>query len=84
MAIGKKQVKKIDEAEVMKKLGERLRQLRIAKGYTSQEIFAYENEINRVQYSRYELGKDLRLSTLLKILQALDMTVTEFFSEGFE
>ena len=84
MAKGKKEIKKIDEADVMKKLGARIRQLRIAKGYTSQEIFAYEHDLNRVQYSRYERGEDLRFSTLIKVIQIFDMSVEEFFSEGFE
>ena len=84
MAVGKKEVKKIDEAEIIKKLSERLKQVRIAKGYTSQETFAYQNDINRVQYSRYEQGKNLNFSTLFRVIQALDMTVAEFFAEGFE
>lgn len=84
MAKGKKEVNNIDESKVMTKLGERIKQLRIAKGYTSQETFAYEKDINRVQYSRYEQGKDIRFSTLLKVIQAFDMTIADFFSEGFE
>ena len=67
----------------LKKLGKRIKALRIAKGYTSHEIFAYENKINRTQYGRYERGEDLRYSSLLRIIYALDMTVEEFFGEGF-
>jgi len=67
----------------LKKLGEWIKALRIAKGYTSHEIFAYEHKINRTQYGRYERGEDLRYSSLMKILHALDISVQEFFAEGF-
>ena len=66
-------------------IAERLKQLRAEQGYTSQETFAYEKEINRVQYSRYERAEeDFRMSTLIKIIKAFDVTIEEFFSEGFE
>ena len=68
----------------LKKLGERIRQLRIKKGYTSYEYFAYEHNLPRSQFGRYERGEDLKYSSLLKILDAFDMTVEEFFSEGFK
>jgi len=84
MAKGKSEVKKPEDDEVLRRLGNRLKQLRIAKGYSSQEIFAYEHNINRVQYSRYERGEDIRFSTLIKVIQVFDITIEEFFSEGFE
>lgn len=65
-------------------LGERFKKLRKEKGYTNYEIFAFDNNIPRAQYGRYENGEDLRFSSLLKVLKALDMTLEEFFSEGFE
>lgn len=69
--------------EDMKKLGKRIKQLRIGKGYSNYETFAYENNIPRSQYGRYEQGYDLRFSSLLRIIKALDISVAEFFSEGF-
>ena len=66
------------------RLGERIKQLRVKKGYTSYEIFAFENGINRAQFGRYERGEDLRYSSLLKVCDALGVTVKEFFSEGFD
>lgn len=66
------------------KLGNRIKQLRIKKGYTSYEIFAFENGINRAQFGRYERGEDLRYSSLLKVCGALGVTIKDFFSEGFE
>lgn len=69
----------------LKKLGGRIKQLRIAKGYTSYEYFAYEHKLGRAQFGRYERGtEDLRYSTLLKIVRAFDMSMEEFFSEGFK
>lgn len=69
---------------VLKKLGERIKELRISKGYTSYEYFAYEHNISRAQFGRYERGEDLRFSTLVRIISAFDMTLDEFFAEGFD
>ena len=74
----------MDTDDQLKKLGERIKQLRIAKGYTSYEYFAYEHNISRAQFGRYEQGQDLRFSSLVKICNAFGMTLDEFFSEGFE
>lgn len=70
--------------EVLQQMGKRIKDLRVKKGYTSYEYFAYEHEIPRAQFGRYEQGQDLRISSLLKIVNAFDMTLQEFFSEGFE
>jgi transcriptional regulator with XRE-family HTH domain len=67
----------------LKKLGNRIKQLRIEKGYTSYEYFAYEKNISRAQYGRYENGEDLRYSSLVKVVKAFDMSMHEFFSDGF-
>lgn len=70
--------------EELQKLGSRIKQLRIQKGYTSYEYFAYEKDISRAQYGRYENGEDLRYSSLIKIVKAFDMSMEEFFSDGFK
>jgi transcriptional regulator with XRE-family HTH domain len=72
-----------DSETELKKLGARIKELRIAKVYSNHEIFAYTHNINRTQYSRYERGEDLRYSSLLKIIRAFNMTIYEFFKEGF-
>ncbi|MCF6212787.1 MAG: helix-turn-helix domain-containing protein [Flavobacteriaceae bacterium] len=69
--------------EQLQNMGKRLRELRIAKGYTNYELFAYDNNIPRAQYGRYENGQDLRFSSLLKILKALDISLEDFFKIGF-
>jgi transcriptional regulator with XRE-family HTH domain len=76
--------KQLSKEQALQKLGERIRRLRIQKGYTSYEYFAYEHEISRAQFGRYERGEDLRFSTLVKIINAMDLTLDEFFGEGFD
>lgn len=68
----------------LENLGRRLKELRIARGYSNYEQFAFDNELPRAQYGRYEKGQDLRFSSLVKVLGALDITLKEFFDEGFE
>lgn len=68
----------------LQKIGERMKAIRIAQGYTNYEQFAYQHHIGRAQYGRYERGQDLRISSLLKVVRAFDMTLPEFFSEGFD
>lgn len=66
--------------EELDKLGKRLKALRLKRGYTNYESFAFENGIPRAQYGRYENGQDLRFSSLLKVLKAFDISLEEFFS----
>lgn len=61
------------------KIGQKLKELRIEKGYTNYENFAYEHDIPRAQYGRYEKGQDMRVSSLLKVLMALEISPAEFF-----
>ena len=68
----------------LKKLGERIKFLRLKKGYTNYENFAYDNDLPRAQYGRYENGQDIRYSSLVKVVKALGVTMEEFFSEGFD
>jgi len=76
-------VQKIKEEDI-KKLANRIRELRQEKGYSNYESFAYENNLPRAQYGRYEKGEDLKYSSLLKVIRALGVTPKDFFSEGFE
>lgn len=73
-----------DSAATLKKLGERIKQLRIKEGYTSYEYLAYDHNISRAQFGRYEKGQDLRFSSLIKVINAFGITLSEFFSEGFD
>ena len=80
----KKTRPQLDTDEQLKRLGARIKQLRIKAGYTSYEYFAYEHNISRAQFGRYENGQDIRFSTLIRIVDAFGMTLEEFFSEGFK
>ncbi|SHL89356.1 Helix-turn-helix [Chitinophaga jiangningensis] len=73
----------LDPDEQLAKLGARIKELRIKAGYSNYEVFAYEHNIPRAQYGRYEQGKDLRFSSLVKVVSAFGMTMEEFFGEGF-
>ncbi len=68
----------------LKMLGKRIRDLRIKAGYTSHESFAYTFDFPRTQYGRYERGHNITYLNIIKIVRAFDMTLEEFFSEGFE
>jgi hypothetical protein len=83
---GKKQAEKVgfNTEDQLKKLGDRIKQLRIKKGYSSYEYFAYDSNISRAQMGRYEKGQDLRFSSLSKVVHALGVSLEEFFSEGFD
>lgn len=78
----KKEVRVVvqDPKTKLKEIGERLKTLRRARGYQNSDDFAYDHEINRSQYGKYEAGaKDMRISSLLKIINALGVTIEEFF-----
>jgi transcriptional regulator with XRE-family HTH domain len=70
--------------EELIKLGRRIKQLRVQKGYTNHEFFAYDHGISRAQFGRYEQGEDLRYLSLVKVVRAFGITLEEFFSEGFD
>ena len=74
----------MDKSAEIKKLAERIRSLRLKKGYSSYENFAYDIGIHRAQYGRYEMGTDMQYTSLVKIAKAFDMTLEEFFGEGFD
>ena len=73
-----------DEEKIfLKNIGERLKFYRKKAGYSNYEYFAYENNISRPQYGKYEAGANIQLNTLYKILKALKVSPEEFF-KGIE
>lgn len=63
--------------QVIKKLGKRLRSLRMSK-HISLNKLAYENDLTTATISRIENGLvDLRMSTLLKVAISLEMPIEE-------
>jgi transcriptional regulator with XRE-family HTH domain len=70
--------------EMLMKLAARLKTLRKQRGFASAENFANAYNINRTQYGRYEKGEDIRFSSLVRLLKAIGISLSEFFSEGFD
>ena len=79
--ISNKRVSSEDEKLILKKIGDRLKQLRKEAGYTSYEYFAYENNISRPQYGKYEAGANIQLNTLIRILKHLNISLEDFFKD---
>ena len=71
------------EKELLEKLGQRLRFYRKQKGYSNYEHLAYDLGISRSQYGKYENGGNIKFTTLLKIISHLNVSLKEFFEDGF-
>lgn len=77
----RKTVVKQNPKVTLKKIGARLKTLRKAAGYKNSDDFAYDHDINRSQYGKYEAGtKDMRISSLVKTVNSLGLTLDEFFN----
>lgn len=61
------------------KIGERLREMRKGAGYKSYENFAFDNELNRVQYGRMEKGANMTVASLMRVLDVHKVSLEEFF-----
>jgi transcriptional regulator with XRE-family HTH domain len=62
-------------------IGRALKQLRIDKGISNYEVLADNLEMARSQYGPYENGKNLRLQTLLRILNYHGISLTDFCNQ---
>lgn len=65
--------------KVYEKIGKQLKVLRLQAGYTNAEKFAFENDITRSQYANWEKGQDMKISSLIRVLKAHNLTLKEFF-----
>ncbi|NCD69088.1 helix-turn-helix domain-containing protein [Mucilaginibacter agri] len=72
-----------DPSKVLRCVASRAQELRKQK-YSSYEKFAALKDISRSQIWRYENGGDLKLSSLIKLLNALNVPLSEFFNSEFE
>ncbi len=69
-----------EKSKILSKIGERLKQLRIDNNCGSYEKFAFDNDLSRATIYRIEAGKlDFRIETLIKILDAHNITLKDFF-----
>jgi transcriptional regulator with XRE-family HTH domain len=77
-------LKNEEEIIIHELIGKRLKELRKKAGYTSQETFAYDAEIPRALYGRYEKGSNITITSLRRILKFHKITFKEFFKKGFD
>jgi transcriptional regulator with XRE-family HTH domain len=71
------------QKDKLNQLGARLRYFRKLKGYSNYEHLAYDMGISRSQYGKYEKGGNIKFSTLCKILSHLNISLEDFFDDGF-
>ena len=68
--------------DIRENFGKRLRELRTAKGL-SQESFSFECELDRTYIASIEKGKrNISIVNIEKIVNAFDMSVSEFFNSN--
>jgi transcriptional regulator with XRE-family HTH domain len=75
---------KKDKKELDKRINliaDKIKQLRIDAGYSNYEEFAWEHSIGRMQYWNIEKGSNITLTTLFKILDAHELSMSEFFNQ---
>ena len=82
--MGKESEQVIRDKETLKKLGDRLKEIRKSQGHKSSEAGAGVYGVNRVQYSRYEAGRNIEYLTLIDLINNMGIPVSEFFSKGFD
>jgi transcriptional regulator with XRE-family HTH domain len=71
------------ETEKWQRVGERVGTMIRQRGYKTVELFAHENGVDKSVLNRLIRGKrEVRLSTFLKILDALDLGVAELYPQG--
>ncbi len=67
--------------ELARRVGERVRELRLARGITSQEVLADAAQLHRTFIGRVERGEtNVTVVTLARICAALGVTLEEFFA----
>ena len=66
-------------SEIIVSIGKKIKDLRIKAGYKSYEVFAWENNLSRIQYWKMEKGTNCTLKSLHKVLSIHNLTYKEFF-----
>ena len=65
----------------IQQIADKLERIRKEKGYTSYENFAIDKGLKRMQYWRMEKGSNFTFNSLLKILDAHEFSLSEFFED---
>ena len=73
-------IKKEEDLRILK-IADKIKELRLQKGYSSHENFAWDNNLSRVQYWRIEKGNNITMKTLLTILDIHKLSLSEFFKD---
>ncbi|HMI01415.1 MAG TPA: helix-turn-helix transcriptional regulator [Pedobacter sp.] len=74
----------LNSEKELRKIGGRLKELRKAKGYTNPDKFAYDHDLNRSQYGKYEAGRtNITIGTLITLLNCHNITLEQFFDEEY-
>jgi transcriptional regulator with XRE-family HTH domain len=76
--MAKKVSSEVSVDQQMKKIGEKVRELRRQKNQ-NYEAWSYLNGINKVSLNRIERGENITMKLFLEILQKLDVSVQDFF-----
>jgi len=72
---------KLDNDAILKQIGDKVRSIRKSHpDYANYEVFAYFNQINKVTLSNIEKGENYNISSLLKVINALGVSVEDFFN----
>lgn len=78
-----KAFKPLDEEAGLRLCGRRIKEIRKSAKY-SQFNLAVEKDLNLRRLGAWEAGEDIKLSNIIRLCNALGITLKEFFSEGFE
>lgn len=70
-----------NEDKVILFISKKIKKIRKEKGYSSYENFALDNNLDRKQYWRIETGQNVTIKTLSRVLELLDVSFSEFFSD---
>ena len=62
-------------------IAQKLKRLRLAKGYSSYEAFAFDHDLPRVGYGRHEQGSNLTMTSLLRLLDIHQLSLADFFAD---
>ena len=71
----------MNHEERIKKIAQRIKELRIEAGYSSYEVFAIDKNLDRKQYWRMEKGQNFKITSLFNIIDAHGITLADFFKQ---
>ena len=78
--MGSKDLKEKDKRLIA--IGEKIRMLRKSNpDFINYEVFAFTHRINKVTLQRIERGENYNMESLLKVLDALGVKLTDFFKD---